>query len=609
MKPLRLLFADDSWQYDGNTPENRPLGGAHSSLVYLTRALAELGHDVHVFNNCTAPGPFNGVHYHQLAELTATNKFIYSDAFISLRSPRVFRAWINAGVRILWSGDAIDQPVLGNYLKTNEDVRQNIDCIFCKSRWQAWTFMKYFKWPADKTFVTRNAIWPEYFSTEFYEPPDNRLVYTSTPFRGLKLLLTLFPRIIRSVPDAELHVFSSMQVYQHSKEEDRKKYGHIYQLAEQPGVIMHGSVGQRTLAKKLTRCRILAYPNTFPETSCLSVMEAMAAGCVVVTSWLAALPETVGRGGVLVQGIPGSDEYNEAFVEQCVRLLKDRPFWRRTAKAGKEWILNHYTWDKVAVEWSEQINKLLQQNKRKLADIAGWPLPSHQKEIKKIACTDHKNVQKESAVKPLRLVFADNSWAYEDTTPEQAPLGGAHSSLIYLTRALAALGHDVHVYNHCNSPGEFHGVYYHKFQELDKENKFFPADAFIALRNPTFFSNWLNAAVRILWTGDAIDQPNLQILRTQSDIRQNIDYIICKSQWQAWTFMNYLNWPTEKLKVTRNAVWPEYFPKEFPEPQGRRLVYTSTPFRGLELLLRLFPKIYQALPDTRLHVFSSMEVY
>ncbi|MFQ5771784.1 MAG: glycosyltransferase family 4 protein, partial [bacterium] len=283
MQSLQLIFADGSSIYNGNSPETYPLGGSQSALVYLTRALAKLGHDVHVYNNCSSPGVYHGVHYHQIKEITEVNRFLYSDAFISLRNPRVFHRWVNSGACILWSQDAFDQNYLQE-IKTNEDIRHNIDAIFCVSKWQAWTFMTHLHWPADKIFITRNAIWSEYYPKEFSEPPGRRLVYTSTPFRGLELLLQLFPRIYKAVPDAELHVFSSMQVYQQDKAEEQKKFGHIYELANQPGVTMHGSVGQKVLASELIRCRVLAYPNIFPETSCIAAMEALAAGCAVVTS-------------------------------------------------------------------------------------------------------------------------------------------------------------------------------------------------------------------------------------------------------------------------------------------------------------------------------------
>ena len=267
-------------RFDAETPAKQPLGGSHSALIYLTGALASLGHEVHVFNNCPAPGMFRHVHYHRIEEIEDANKHLYSDAIISLRFPGIFRAWANSGTRILWAHDGFNQPIL-NDLKTNNRIRQNIDCIFCLSRWHAWTFLNYFNWPGNKIFITSNGIHSRYFSQSLPDPDGNRLVYTSTPFRGLELLLRLFPEIRKVVVDAELHIFSSMQVYQLSKNQDQEQFGHIYELAEQPGVTMHGSVGQKQLAKELSKCKILAYPNTFLETSCISAMEALAAGCAV----------------------------------------------------------------------------------------------------------------------------------------------------------------------------------------------------------------------------------------------------------------------------------------------------------------------------------------
>jgi len=261
------------------------------------------------------------------------------------------------------------------------------------------------------------------------------------------------------------------------------------------------------------------------------------------------------------------------------------------------------------LEWSGHLNKLIHRSQGKVDALEGWQPQSSSREKSMPELINYDTSEKTEALKQLRLVFADGSWPYDGNTPENYPLGGPHSALVYLTRELAALGHDVHVYNNCDSSGLFHGVHYHKFKEIVNANNFLYADAFIALRNPTFFSSWLNAEVRILWAQDTFDQPHLQILESQEDIRQNIDYIFCVSRWQAWTFLNHLHWPTEKMFVTRNAVWPEYFQKEFSEPQGQRLVYTSTRLRGLELLLRLFPKISQSVPNAELHVFSSMQLY
>ena len=152
------------------------------------------------------------------------------------------------------------------------------------------------------------------------------LSYTSTPFRGLDVLIHVFPEVRREFADAELQVFSSMKVYQ--QDEPGDGYEPIYNWCRQTtGVRYVGSVPQPRLAEELKSATILAYPNTFPETSCIAVMEAMAAGLLVVTSDLGALPETTMGFGRLVA--PAADQagmtgFMERFVDRLKGVLRDR---------------------------------------------------------------------------------------------------------------------------------------------------------------------------------------------------------------------------------------------------------------------------------------------
>ena len=59
-----ILLADDGIEFDGRTPDERPLGGVESSVILLMEELARRGHRVHVRNRCAAPMQHNGVDWH-----------------------------------------------------------------------------------------------------------------------------------------------------------------------------------------------------------------------------------------------------------------------------------------------------------------------------------------------------------------------------------------------------------------------------------------------------------------------------------------------------------------------------------------------------------------
>ena len=116
------------------------------------------------------------------------------------------------------------------------------------------------------------------------------------------------------------------------------------------------------LAQALRRATMLAYPNTFAETSCIAMMEAMAAGCAVVTSDVGALPET-GAGFIdLTPPLADADAHAEAFADRVIQLLAAR----QADPAGTEarmqaqvaYVVAENNWPRRAEQWTAWLSGL-----------------------------------------------------------------------------------------------------------------------------------------------------------------------------------------------------------------------------------------------------------
>ena len=132
------------------------------------------------------------------------------------------------------------------------------------------------------------------------------------------------------------------------------------------GVEYAGSVSQTELAARLREVSLLAYPNTYAETSSIAVMEAMAAGCRVVTSDLAALAETTAGFATLIptKGPQDWELYNERFlsaVRQTFEELSDtagRSRLEEQLRRQVDFVQQNYTWARRAGEWCDWLSGL-----------------------------------------------------------------------------------------------------------------------------------------------------------------------------------------------------------------------------------------------------------
>ncbi len=341
--------------YDVGTPEERPLGGSQSAMAYLALALARRGLRVTTLTGTSKPRDYRNVRCLRIDDIPA-EVFSPQDTVVVVNCGPAdvieqVRPAIPERKIVLWTGHAHDQPAV-QALRDSASVNK-YDRICCVSNWQKSMFHQHLGVPLEKIEVTRNAIAPSFerlFRDETdiirAKSPALRLAYTSTPFRGLEILLACFPAIQKLHPGCQLDVFSSMQVYGRNNEKDQ--YQSLYDRCRATdGIEYRGAVAQPVLAKELTATSILAYPNTFAETSCIAVMEALAAGMLVVTSDLGALPETCNGFARLVQPINKPQRTAEQFAMDYARNLD---------QAIRDWKTDHGGLIKKRFEQSEAIN-------------------------------------------------------------------------------------------------------------------------------------------------------------------------------------------------------------------------------------------------------------
>ena len=392
---MRIAFIDvTSWAFNIQSAYSMPLGGSQSALCYLSEQLTVLGHDVTLLNGCTQVSVSRGVTCAPLARASAALWKSLDVVVVQNWSKlaRDLQAVVGKQTRlVLWTQHAHDQPAMRTL--ADPQFRDAHHAFVFVSDWQRRQYENAFALPSVPCSVLRNAIAPAFeqvvnnilplprhegewrsihaacldqaqtagdIASAKRQPPV--LAYTSTPFRGLETLIEVFPQIRAAVPGATLKVFSSMQVYQMAADQDRSRYGALYEKCRTtPGVEYIGSAPQPQLAQALREVSVLAYPNSFAETSCIAVMEAMASGCHVVTSDLAALPETTaGFASLVAMADPAT--YRERFVAATVAALtrlQDRHSQASATLAEQlKFIHEQCTWRHRAQQWHTWLTEL-----------------------------------------------------------------------------------------------------------------------------------------------------------------------------------------------------------------------------------------------------------
>jgi glycosyltransferase involved in cell wall biosynthesis len=204
---------------------------------------------------------------------------------------------------------------------------------------------------------------------------------------------------------------------------------------------------------------------------------------------------------------------------------------------------------------------------------------------------------------------AQSDWCWGPPSIEGG-LGGSEEAVVYLCRELARLGHDVTVFNPCGPMSGVHdGVRYRPLEEWRPDE---PRDVVVAWRRFLFIEQQVAARCKVLWLHDAPEIPDwLRALpggeayvATLAQMDAAVDLVCVLSRYHASLLPAAM--PPSKLFLTRNGVHaPEFEDRalEAIERNPRRVLYAVSYARGLEHLLRMWPRVIARVPEAELHVF------
>ena len=249
---------------------------------------------------------------------------------------------------VLWLHDMFNDPE--SLPLRAEEQRKRFDKIVYVSNFQKTTYeMAYGIAPSEGT-VLNNAIVP----IEPCEKSDDevRLIYHTTPHRGLDILVPVFEELSKHYPNLVLDVFSSFEIYGWGARD--ADYEHLFEKCrEHPKINYHGYQPNEVVREALKKAHIFAFPSIWPETSCIAAMEAMSAGCAIVHPNFAALNETIANFGISYAFHEDVNTHANIFVGVLAAAIDQihKPEMKNRLQFQKAYADSFYNWETRIGQW------------------------------------------------------------------------------------------------------------------------------------------------------------------------------------------------------------------------------------------------------------------
>lgn len=323
--------------WDEHSLEREGTGGSETAAIEIARWIKKkTGRPVKIFQPRSDSQKMpSGVEYYPCSK---------TESYIKNYKPKAHIAWRHA-TRLT----PVDSYVWSHDLITHGGERhENYEKYLCLSGFHKEFVIDQQSVPEEKIALVSNGVNPlDFEHLESVEKIPGKVIFSSSPDRGMERCIEICKRAKERVPDLELHLFygfRNMRLAGANEEADRLEN----LIAKNSSFVkFHGMTDKKTLMKHFKESVCWLYPADFIETYCITAIEALATGAYPLVRNIGALPYTLwpayemGMCTILDEDADSVEKF-DVWADELVKVIDEKLFERVNIN------IEDYSWEKAA---------------------------------------------------------------------------------------------------------------------------------------------------------------------------------------------------------------------------------------------------------------------